>query len=58
MLADLHDRLHVIPAPDWLPGVDDGDRLVHLDLHPMNVMLTPVGTDRDRLDRTPRAATR
>ena len=19
MLADLHDRLHVIPAPDWLP---------------------------------------
>jgi aminoglycoside phosphotransferase (APT) family kinase protein len=42
-LADLHDRLHVIPAPDWLPPVSDGDRLVHLDLHPMNVMLTASG---------------
>jgi tRNA A-37 threonylcarbamoyl transferase component Bud32 len=42
-LADLHDRLHVIPAPDWLPRVDDGDRLVHLDLHPMNVMMTQSG---------------
>jgi tRNA A-37 threonylcarbamoyl transferase component Bud32 len=42
-LADLHDRLHVIPAPDWLPAVDDGDRLVHLDLHPLNVMLTASG---------------
>ncbi len=42
-LADLHDRLHVIPAPDWLPQVSDGDRLVHLDLHPMNVMLTAAG---------------
>jgi aminoglycoside phosphotransferase (APT) family kinase protein len=43
MLGDLHDRLHVIPAPGWLPGVDDGDRLVHLDLHPLNVMLAPSG---------------
>jgi aminoglycoside phosphotransferase (APT) family kinase protein len=42
-LADLHDRLHVIPAPDWLPELDGGDRLVHLDLHPMNVMLAPAG---------------
>jgi aminoglycoside phosphotransferase (APT) family kinase protein len=42
-LADLHDRLHVIPAPDWLPDIDGGDRLVHLDLHPMNVMLAPSG---------------
>jgi aminoglycoside phosphotransferase (APT) family kinase protein len=41
-LADLHDRLHVIPAPDWLPDVG-GDRLVHLDLHPMNVMITASG---------------
>ena len=43
MLADLHDRLHVIPAPDWLETVDDGDRLVHGDLHPMNVILTASG---------------
>jgi aminoglycoside phosphotransferase (APT) family kinase protein len=42
-LADLHDRLHVIPAPDWLPDLDGGDRLLHLDLHPMNVMMTPSG---------------
>jgi aminoglycoside phosphotransferase (APT) family kinase protein len=43
-LADLHDRLHVIPAPAWLPTLDDdGDRLLHLDLHPMNVMLTASG---------------
>ena len=42
LLADLHDRLHVIPAPDWLPDAG-GDRLVHLDLHPMNVMITASG---------------
>jgi tRNA A-37 threonylcarbamoyl transferase component Bud32 len=42
-LADLHDRLHVIPAPEWLPDLDGGDRLVHLDLHPMNVMITQSG---------------
>ena len=42
MLADLHDRLHVIPAPEWLPDTG-GDRLVHLDLHPMNVMMTASG---------------
>jgi aminoglycoside phosphotransferase (APT) family kinase protein len=40
VLADLHDQLHEIPATDWLPKLDDGgDRLLHLDLHPMNVML-------------------
>ena len=42
-LADLHDRLHAIPAPDWLPDIDGGDRLVHLDLHPMNVMMSANG---------------
>jgi aminoglycoside phosphotransferase (APT) family kinase protein len=42
VLAELHDRLHVIPAPDWLPDLG-GDRLVHLDLHPMNVMMTASG---------------
>jgi tRNA A-37 threonylcarbamoyl transferase component Bud32 len=42
-LADLHDRLHVIPAPEWLPAIDDGDRLVHLDLHPLNVIVTASG---------------
>ncbi len=44
MLADLHDQLHEIPAPDWVTKLpDDGDRLVHLDLHPMNVMLSEHG---------------
>jgi aminoglycoside phosphotransferase (APT) family kinase protein len=43
LLADLHDRLHEIPAPEWLPRLDGGDRLVHLDLHPMNVLLAAGG---------------
>ena len=44
LLADLHDRLHEIAAPDWLPEVGDGgDRLLHLDLHPLNVMLSSRG---------------
>jgi aminoglycoside phosphotransferase (APT) family kinase protein len=44
MLADLHDQLHEIPAPDWLgQSSDSGDRLVHLDLHPLNVLLSADG---------------
>ncbi len=44
LLADLHDRLHRIPAPDWLPGMpDDGDSILHLDLHPLNVIMSPSG---------------
>jgi aminoglycoside phosphotransferase (APT) family kinase protein len=45
-LADLHDQLHEIPAPDWLPQAGPGNetgRLLHLDLHPMNVMVTERG---------------
>jgi aminoglycoside phosphotransferase (APT) family kinase protein len=44
-LADLHERLHAIPAPAELPaaGARDGDRLLHLDLHPENVLLTRDG---------------
>jgi aminoglycoside phosphotransferase (APT) family kinase protein len=41
-LADLHDRLHAITAPDWMrraPG--DGPGVVHLDLHPLNVIMHP-----------------
>jgi aminoglycoside phosphotransferase (APT) family kinase protein len=44
VLAALHERLHRIPAP---PGIADapvpGDRIVHRDLHPMNVMMTSAG---------------
>jgi aminoglycoside phosphotransferase (APT) family kinase protein len=45
LLADLHQRLHEIPAPDWARDapIGRGDRLVHLDLHPLNVMLTNTG---------------
>ncbi|MEU0881101.1 phosphotransferase [Lentzea sp. NPDC005914] len=39
-LADLHHRLDVIQAPDFLTG--EGD-LLHLDLHPGNVVLGPEG---------------
>lgn len=45
-LARLQRDLAAVPAPDWLPtqaGVPPGDALVHLDLHPMNVLLGPHG---------------
>ena len=44
VLARLHDRLHQIAAPEGLrQPFGSGDRVVHLDLHPRNVMLTPAG---------------
>jgi tRNA A-37 threonylcarbamoyl transferase component Bud32 len=42
-LAELHHRLHRIAAPAWLPSRGDGDRLLHLDLHPKNVILAASG---------------
>jgi len=38
-LARLHQSLHEIPAP---PDLGEG-RLLHMDLHPENVMLSPAG---------------
>ncbi|SDJ48665.1 phosphotransferase [Streptomyces indicus] len=46
MLGALHDRLHAHPAPTWLPqrfGGTGDDRVLHLDLHPGNVILTGRG---------------
>jgi aminoglycoside phosphotransferase (APT) family kinase protein len=45
MLAELHRSLHVLPAPGWLPPApgSEGDRLCHLDLHPLNVLMTRRG---------------
>lgn len=45
VLADLHRRLHELTVPDWLRDapVGRGDRLLHLDLHPLNVMMSPTG---------------
>jgi aminoglycoside phosphotransferase (APT) family kinase protein len=45
LLADLHRQLHGLSAPDWLDDapVGRGDRILHLDLHPLNVMISPTG---------------
>ncbi|MGV8968485.1 MAG: phosphotransferase [Cellulomonas sp.] len=37
IMADLHRRLHVIPPP---AGTTDDDVVVHLDLHPGNIVLS------------------
>ena len=42
-LAELHARLHELPAPEGLDAVGPGGRLLHLDLHPENVILSPAG---------------
>jgi streptomycin 6-kinase len=43
ILAALHERLHRIAAPPGLPAAADGEALLHLDLHPENVILSPSG---------------
>jgi aminoglycoside phosphotransferase (APT) family kinase protein len=45
LLADLHRRLHELTAPDWLHDapVGRGSRILHLDLHPLNVMMSRGG---------------
>ena len=45
-LAELHIRLHEITPPDFLspaPVGGPGDRVLHMDLHPLNVMTGPKG---------------
>ncbi len=43
-LADLHNRLHAITAPPgWPEALGPGHAVLHLDLHPGNVMLTSRG---------------
>jgi aminoglycoside phosphotransferase (APT) family kinase protein len=43
-LARMHNQLHAIEAPSWLPRpLGPGDKVMHLDLHPGNVMLTADG---------------
>lgn len=45
VLAGLHVQLHDLSAPEWLDPAPCGfgDRLLHLDLHPLNVMMSPRG---------------
>jgi len=40
-LASLHQQLHEVPPPDFLPPVPigQGEGFLHMDLHPLNVMI-------------------
>jgi aminoglycoside phosphotransferase (APT) family kinase protein len=44
-LGELLGELHEFPAPAWLADcpVGSGDRLLHLDFHPLNVIVTASG---------------
>jgi serine/threonine protein kinase len=43
-LARLHQQVHAAPGLDWLRApFGDGRALLHLDLHPQNVLLSPRG---------------
>lgn len=44
-LAELHLSLHNLEAPGWMPVVPfgPGDRVLHLDLHPLNIILSNRG---------------
>jgi aminoglycoside phosphotransferase (APT) family kinase protein len=43
-LAGLHNQLHDIRGPDWLSSpFGEGNVLLHLDLHPDNVLMTDRG---------------
>ena len=44
MLGDLHRQVHAITAPDFVDRrVGEGTTLLHLDLHPLNVLVGPNG---------------
>lgn len=45
VLADLHAQLHEIRAPDWMQAgpAGGGDAVVHMDLHPLNVIVGASG---------------
>jgi aminoglycoside phosphotransferase (APT) family kinase protein len=46
VLGELHRRLHEVPPPDFLPRAPAwaaGASILHLDLHPLNVLLGPRG---------------
>ena len=43
-LASLHHQLHDIPAPDGARApLGEGSVIIHLDLHPLNVIMSPDG---------------
>jgi tRNA A-37 threonylcarbamoyl transferase component Bud32 len=44
-LAELHQSLHQLKAPEWMPAAPcgPGERLLHMDLHPLNIILSKKG---------------
>src|SRR5580692_12839452 len=44
-LADLHTQLHELSGPEWLASAPSGvgTQLLHMDLHPLNVMMSSRG---------------
>jgi aminoglycoside phosphotransferase (APT) family kinase protein len=45
-LAELHQSLHLLKAPPWVPEApcgSGGGALLHMDFHPLNVMLSSEG---------------
>ena len=45
-MAKLHQSLHLLAAPTWLPADPCGssESLVHMDFHPVNIMLSNDGS--------------
>lgn len=45
VLGTLHNSLHDIPGPAWVrpSPLGEGTQLIHLDFHPGNVLISPVG---------------
>jgi aminoglycoside phosphotransferase (APT) family kinase protein len=45
VLAELHTQLHELSGPEWLPSAPcgAGTQLLHMDLHPFNVMMSSRG---------------
>jgi aminoglycoside phosphotransferase (APT) family kinase protein len=44
-LAELHQALHLLDAPSWLPDAPcgSGGALLHMDFHPLNIILSRTG---------------
>ena len=59
LLAALHEQLHRIGAPPELRSLGDGGRSVlHLDLHPLDVILAPRGRSSSSWTNAYRASAR
>ena len=43
LLGELHVGLHQLTAPEFVPALPEGDTMLHFDLHPLNVILSPDG---------------